>query len=76
MSAAAMEAGIAEQLGLASMIGQVHNCRSIGKSSMILNDYQPEISVNSQTYQVHADGELLVCEPASELPLAQKYYLF
>ena len=76
MSAAAMEAGIAGQLGLTSMIGLVKNCRSIAKSSMILNDYQPEISVDSQTYQVHADGELLVCEPASELPLAQKYYLF
>ena len=76
MSATAIEAGIAGQLGLASMIGLVQNCRSIGKSSMILNDYQPEISVDSQTYQVHADGELLVCEPASELPLAQKYYLF
>ena len=76
MSAAAIDAGIAGQLGLASMIGLVQNCRSIAKSSMILNDYQPEISVDSQTYEVHADGELLVCEPASELPMAQKYFLF
>ena len=76
MSAAAIESQVAEQLGLASMIGQVSNCREITKSSMILNDYQPEITVDAQTYQVHADGELLVCEPASELPMAQKYYLF
>ena len=76
MSAAAIEAGIAGQLQLASMIGQVSQCRSITKDSMILNDYQPEISVDAQTYQVHADGELLVCEPASELPMAQKYFLF
>ena len=76
MSAAGIEADVSGQLGLASMIGKVSNCRNITKSSMILNDYQPEISVDAQTYQVHADGELLVCEPASELPLAQKYYLF
>jgi urease subunit alpha len=76
MSAAAIESQIAEQLGLASMIGQVSNCRKVTKSSMILNDYQPEITVDAQTYQVHADGELLVCEPASELPMTQKYYLF
>lgn len=76
MSAAAIEAGVADQLRLASMIGQVSNCRNISKASMILNDYRPEITVDAQTYQVHADGELLVCEPASELPMAQRYYLF
>ncbi|MBT8433377.1 MAG: urease subunit alpha [Gammaproteobacteria bacterium] len=76
MSAASIEAGIAGQLQLASMIGQVSQCRNITKDSMILNDYQPEISVDAQTYQVHADGELLICEPASELPMAQKYFLF
>jgi urease subunit alpha len=76
LSGAAIQAGIAEQLKLASMIGQVSNCRNVTKASMILNDYQPEITVNAQTYQVHADGELLICEPASELPLTQKYFLF
>lgn len=76
LSGAAIEAGIAERLQLRSMIGQVSQCRNISKSSMILNNYQPEITVDAQTYQVHADGELLVCEPASELPMAQKYYLF
>ena len=76
MSAAAINLGVAEDLQLNSMIGQTKNCRNIGKSSMILNDYQPQITVDAQTYQVHADGELLVCEPASELPMTQKYYLF
>ena len=76
MSEAAVQAGVADQLELKSKIGKVKNCRNINKSSMILNDYMPEITVDSQTYQVHADGELLVCEPASELPMAQKYFLF
>ena len=76
MSTSAIEAGVAQQLNLQSMIGTVKNCRNINKDSMILNDYQPDISVDSQTYQVRADGELLVCEPATELPMAQKYFLF
>ena len=73
---AAIEARVADQLQLASMIGQVSKCRNISKASMILNDYQPEIRVDAQTYQVHADGELLVCEPVSDLPMTQRYYLF
>ncbi|MBC8209923.1 MAG: urease subunit alpha [Gammaproteobacteria bacterium] len=76
MSQAAIEAGVDTQLQLQSKIGTVKNCRNINKSSMLLNDYLPEISVDAQTYQVRADGELLVCEPASELPMAQKYFLF
>ena len=76
VSQAAAEDGIAEKLGLKSMIGVVKNCRNISKSDMILNDYQPVIEVDSQTYQVYADGELLTCEPATELPLAQRYFLF
>ena len=76
LSGAGIAAGIPDQLQLASLIGEVSQCRNITKASMILNDYQPEITVDAQTYQVHADGELLVCEPASELPMAQKYYLF
>ena len=43
---------------------------------MVWNDYQPEIEVDSQTYQVRADGQLLTCQPASELPMAQRYFLF
>ena len=76
LSAAAFQAGVADQLQLESLIGQVSNCRNIDKSSMLLNDYMPEISVDAQTYEVRADGELLVCEPATELPMAQRYYLF
>lgn len=76
MSGAAVNADIAGKLKLESMIGEVKHCRSISKSSMILNDYQPRISVDAQTYQVRADGELLVCEPAAELPMTQKYFLF
>ncbi len=76
LSGAAVEAEVAERLQLTSLISAVSDCRGVTKASMILNDYQPDISVDAQTYQVHADGELLVCEPASELPLAQKYFLF
>jgi len=76
VSQAAADDGIKDKLGLKSMIGVVRNCRNISKSDMILNDYQPNIEIDSQTYQVFADGELLSCEPAEELPLAQRYFLF
>ncbi|MEB4593206.1 urease subunit alpha [Candidatus Thiothrix sp. Deng01] len=76
LSGAAHAAGIHQQLGLHSLIGVVKNCRTITKANMVLNDYQPVIEVDSQTYEVRADGELLVCEPAAELPLAQRYFLF
>ena len=76
MSKAAVENDVAGKLGLKSMIGQVENCRTVQKKDMLLNDYQPEIEVDSQTYQVRADGQLLTCEPASELPMAQRYFLF
>lgn len=76
VSQAAKDDGIAEKLDLKSMIGVVKNCRDVKKEDMILNDYQPNIEVDSQTYQVFADGELLTCEPAVELPLAQRYFLF
>ena len=76
MSQAGVAAGVAEQLNLQSLIGTVSNCRNIGKRDMVRNSYQPNIEVDSQTYEVRADGELLVCEPATELPLAQRYFLF
>ena len=76
LSQAGFAGGIHKQLGLQSLIGVVKDCRTISKASMILNDYQPVIEVDSQTYQVRADGELLICEPAKELPLAQRYFLF
>lgn len=76
VSQAAQDAGIASELGLGSLIGVAKQCRTISKSDMKLNDWQPNIEVDSQTYQVRADGELLVCEPADVLPMAQRYFLF
>lgn len=67
---------IMEHLKLNSMIGVVKACRSVDKSSMIHNNYQPNIEVDPQTYEVKADGELLTCEPATEVALAQRYFLF
>jgi urease subunit alpha len=76
MSKAGVEANVAQQLGLQSLIGTVSNCRTVGKKDMVRNSYLPKIDVDAQTYEVRADGELLVCEPATELPLAQRYFLF
>ncbi|WP_136810779.1 urease subunit alpha [Desulfosediminicola flagellatus] len=73
---AALNAGIGSQLGLKSLLGVSKNCRKVTKKDMILNNYQPQIEVDSQTYEVRADGQLLTCEPASVLPLAQRYFLF
>lgn len=76
VSQQARQDNIAEQLGLQSLIGEVSHCRDISKADMKLNDWMPKIEVDSQTYQVRADGELLVCEPAEVLPMAQRYFLF
>lgn len=76
LSQASIDSSIVDQLGLRSLIGVVKSCRSVTKSSMIHNDYQPNIEVDSQTYEVKADGVLLTCEPAEELALAQRYFLF
>jgi len=76
ISQAAAGAGIAGQLGLQKRIGVVRGCRGIGKKDMVLNDYLPVIEVDSQTYEVRADGRLLMCEPADRLPMAQRYFLF
>ena len=63
-------------LGLAKQTVAVENTRGIGKKDMVLNDATPEVEVNPETYKVRADGELLTCEPAQELPMAQRYFLF
>jgi urease subunit alpha len=76
MSQAGLTAGVADKLGLRSMTAAVSGTRSIGKADMRHNDYLPVMEVDPQTYEVRADGELLTCEPASELPLAQRYFLF
>lgn len=76
MSQSGIENGVPQHLGLNSLIGTVKNCREVNKQSMLLNDYQPVIEVDSQTYEVRADGKLLTCEPADVLPMAQRYFLF
>jgi urease subunit alpha len=77
VSKAAYENGIAAKLGLDKVVLPVENTRGgIGKKSMRLNDACPYIEVDPETYEVRADGELLTCEPATELPMAQRYFLF
>ncbi len=77
VSQAALDAGLAGTLETAKPMLAVENTRGgIGKASMVLNDATPEIEVDPETYEVRADGELLTCEPASELPMAQRYFLF
>ncbi|MCK5771695.1 urease subunit alpha [Algiphilus sp.] len=76
VSGAAVEDSIAEKLGLTRPVAAVRNTRAIGKADMHLNDATPDIDVDPETYEVRADGELLVCEPATELPMAQRYFLF
>ncbi len=76
LSRSAHADGVHDTLGLRSLIGVVRDCRTIGKAQMVHNSYQPIIEVDAQTYQVRADGELLTCEPATELPMAQRYFLF
>jgi len=76
VSQAAMNASIDKQLELQKLIGVVKHCRSVKKQDLIHNNYTPNIEVDSQTYEVRADGQLLTCEPAKILPMAQKYFLF
>jgi urease subunit alpha len=77
VSKAAMESGLKERLGTAKDMAAVENTRGgISKASMIHNSATPKIEIDPETYEVRADGELLVCEPAKVLPLAQRYFLF
>jgi urease subunit alpha len=76
VSQAALGAGIGEQLSLRKRLVAVTNTRTVRKRDMKLNDLQPRIEVDPETYEVRADGELLRCEPATVLPLAQRYFLF
>ncbi len=69
-----MEAGAGD--ALSKTLIAVENTRGIGKSDMVHNAATPTIEVNPETYEVRADGVLLTCEPAKELPLAQRYFLF
>ena len=74
VSRAAIDAGALD--GLSRPRVAVRSCRAIGKRDLVLNDALPRIEVNAETYEVRADGELMTCEPADVLPLAQRYFLF
>jgi urease subunit alpha len=77
VSKAAAESGLRGKLGVQKELVPVENVRGgISKKSLIHNDAMPDIRVDPETYAVTADGELLVCEPAKMLPLAQRYFLF
>ena len=71
-----IETGSLNNLGLAKQTMPVENTRNISKKDMIFNNFCPDISVDPETYEVKANGEILTCEPATELPLAQRYFLF
>ena len=77
VSKAALAAGVKERLGLSKRLVAVENTRGgIGKASLIHNSATPNIDVDAETYEVRADGQLLTCAPASELPMAQRYFLY
>jgi urease subunit alpha len=76
VSEAAQADGLRDKLGLAKQTVAVKGTRGIGKSDLLLNSATPQIEVNPETYEVRADGELLTCEPAKELPMAQRYFLY
>jgi urease subunit alpha len=77
VSKAASETDLAARLGVEKQLIAVENTRGgITKKSMVLNDATPQVEVNPETYEVRADGELLTCEPASDLPMTQRYFLF
>src|SRR5882672_813891 len=76
VSQAALKAGIADRYGLAKPLVAVRNIRKLRKRDMIHNGLLPKVTVDPETYKVHADGVLLDCEPATVLPMAQRYFLF
>ncbi|MCS7460273.1 urease subunit alpha [Paenibacillus doosanensis] len=76
VSQAAFDKGVHKELGLQKRIEPVRNCRSVTKKDMIHNGETPRIEVNPETYEVKVDGEAITCEPAAELPMAQRYFLF
>jgi urease subunit alpha len=76
LSQAGQAAGVAARFGLQKQIALVKGIRGVGKRHMIHNDYAPKMEIDAQTYAVRADGQLLTCEPATSLPMAQRYFLF
>jgi urease subunit alpha len=71
-----MAADVKGQFGLAKTVSAVKNIRGVRKSRMVHNSYLPRMEIDAQTYTVRADGVLLTCEPATSLPMAQRYFLF
>jgi urease subunit alpha len=71
-----MHSGVLDRLHLRKRLAAVERCRSIGKADMVHNAGMPHLEVDPETYEVRADGELLACEPAEVLPMAQRYFLF
>jgi urease subunit alpha len=76
VSQAALAADVGKRYGLGKQLSAVKNIRGVSKRHMIHNHYVPTMEVDAQTYQVRADGQLLTCEPATRLPMAQRYFLF
>jgi len=76
VSQAACDQGVKEALGLQKALLPVAGTRTVKKADMVLNAYCPVMEVNPETYEVRADGALLTCEPATELAMAQRYFLF
>jgi urease subunit alpha len=76
LSRAGLEADVPARLGLRTRVESVGNCRTLGKRDMVHNDATPRIEVDPETYAVRADGQLLTCEAATVLPMAQRYFLF
>ncbi|MBK6591461.1 MAG: urease subunit alpha [Burkholderiales bacterium] len=76
VSQAGLNAGIKERFGLAKPLSAVKNIRGVRKQHMVHNSYLPTMEIDAQTYSVRADGQLLTCEPAISLPMAQRYFLF
>jgi len=76
VSQAALAAGVGAQYGLAKHLAAVKGCRSVQKRHMVHNHLAPVMEIDAQTYQVRADGQLLTCQPATVLPMAQRYFLF
>jgi urease subunit alpha len=76
VSQAALRGDIGDALGLKKRLAAVQNCRRVKKADMVHNAYTPVMEIDAQTYAVRADGQLLTCEPATVLPMAQRYFLF
>jgi len=76
MSQVAIQSGMHQQYGLNKQVVGVRGNRRVKKADMVLNNYMPVMEIDPQTYEVRADGLLLTCEPAKELPMTQRYFLF